>query len=75
MVRQATCMLAKLEESISVYLWGKPMWHPSIHSNTKDETCGSNFISQDFSTIQNELQLLNVKETFLTDSEVVLGYI
>ena len=51
------------------------MWHPSIHSNTKDETCGSNFIGQDFSTIQNELQLLNVKETFLTDSEVVLGYI
>ena len=46
-----------------------------IHNNAKDGTYGSNFISQISELIQKELQLLNVKETFWTDSKVVLGYI
>ena len=46
-----------------------------IYNNTKDGTWSSNSISQDFSTRTLELQLLDAKKTFWTDSRVVLGYI
>ena len=51
MVRQATWVLSmKLEESIVVYLWEKPGSINQIYNNTKDESCCTNFIRQDFSS-------------------------
>ena len=59
---------------LSTYREGLRSTH-QIHNDTKDGACASNFISHDFSSTTDGTLILNVKQTFWTDSEVVLEYI
>ena len=77
LVGVTTCVLSvKQEESIAVYLWGAFRVAPIKYITIPRMELVTATLSVKISALlQKELQLLNVKERFWTDSEVVLGYI
>ena len=70
----ASCQWNLKNQLLSAYLKSSCSTH-QIHSNTKEGTCAATLAVKVLALLQKELQLLNVKETFWTDSEIVLEYI